>query len=545
MHRDQIEQRAECGARTCLNVLDSEHLEAYISGELDEKGRAQVEHALRNDANLCASFVSQVQMNAALGALLGGAENRGAFTQGVLARLRSEGAGDRGFAKSVLLEIVEEREGKQPIRWPDLLKAGVISAAASVGLLLLFQSIVFNNGERSESGRRVTEATEGYAARIERSEGLVWDQASLERIRPDGWLSPGLLRLERGSAVIAFNSGATSVVEGPAELSIESGNRLFLKIGRLSAEVPPLASGFTVNTPRLNAVDIGTRFGVSVDGEGNSELHVMEGEVEVSRTSGNAVATRLREGLAVRADGRTRTELVPVPYGGDQFRLQVGAPEEMQPDLRFTFDESVGAILEDSGKSRLFDVPMVASGELDRSPKRAAGRFGGGLVFQPGETVDVPLSREFRLDEPHTISFWIKLPAKVGQSGQEVIFEYGREGLAWRVSCNLSASQGVRGALRVGCGESFVIGGTDLADGNWHHVAYRYLGEGDLASHLHLFVDGKPETLSASLRGAPSGGRAGNLRLGGAESEGFEGWIDNLSLYREAISTNALQALGE
>lgn len=524
--------------------MDSEHLEAYLSGELDDTGRVQVEHALRHDSDLRASFVAQAQMSAALAALLGGARRGDEFTQGVLARLRSEGAGDRGFAKSVLLEIVEEREGKQPIRWPDLLKAAAISAAASVGLLLLFQSIIFSRGEPSQREGKASEAVEGFSARIERSEDLVWEASSLQRIRPDGWLSPGLLRLESGSAVIAFNSGATTVVEGPAELSIESGNRLFLKTGRLSAEVPPLASGFTVNTPRLNAVDIGTRFGVSVDREGNSELHVMQGEVEVSRTSGNAVATRLREGLAVRADGRTRTELIPVAYGGDRFRLQVGAPEELQPDLRFTFDESVGAILEDTGKSRLFDVPMVASGELGRSPRRSAGRFGAGLVFQPGETVDVPLSKEFRLDEPHTVSFWVKLPAKVGQIGQEVIFEYGREGLAWRVSCNLSANRGAKGALRIACGEGLVIGAADLADGNWHHVAYRYLGEGDLASHLHLFVDGKPETLSAVLEGNPLSGRAGNLRLGG-EDDGFEGWIDNFSLYREAISTNALQALGQ
>ena len=62
---------------------------------------------------------------------------------------------------------------------------------------------------------------------------------------------------------------------------------MFLKSGRLTAEVPPAASGFTVNTPRLNAVDIGTRFGVNVEENGDSELHVMEGEVEVSRTSGN------------------------------------------------------------------------------------------------------------------------------------------------------------------------------------------------------------------------------------------------------------------
>jgi hypothetical protein len=269
----------------------------------------------------------------------------------------------------------------------------------------------------------------------------------------------------------------------------------------------------------------------------------MEGEVEVSRTSGNAVGIRLREGLAVRADGRTRTGLTPVSYSGDRFKLRLGSPTEVHPSLQFTFDESVGAIVEDSGKERLFDVPLVATGELGRSPRRAAGRHGGGLVFQPGETLDVPLSRDFRLDEAHTFSFWLKLPAKVGQSGEERILEYGREGLAWRVSCNLDPGRGIRGALHVECGGGFVTGGTDLADGNWHHIAYRYLGSGGISSNLHLFVDGKPETISASAPGEPSEGRVGNLRLGGSDREGFQGWIDHLGLYREAADTPSLQAL--
>ena len=72
----------------------------------------------------------------------------------------------------------------------------------------------------------------------------------------------------------------------------------------------------------------------------------------------------------MRADGRTRTELTPVSYGGDRFKLRLGSPAEVHPSLQFTFDESVGAIVEDSGKDRLFDVPLVATGELDRSPRQ-------------------------------------------------------------------------------------------------------------------------------------------------------------------------------
>lgn len=528
--------------------MNSEHLEAYLAGELDANSRSQVEHALRHDSDLRASFVVQAQMDVALRVLRGASAETGsaAFNEGVLARLRGEGAGDnRGFAKSVLTEILEERKGLRPLRWPLLVKTGLISAAASIALLLLLQTIIFNRPIPGTSPSRESVFSGAFAARIERSENLQWSEDTATRIREDGWLSTGLLQMESGTLLITFNSGATALVEGPAEISIESNNRMFLKAGRLTAEVPPAASGFTVNTPRLNAVDIGTRFGMRVEDNGDSELHVMEGEVKASRTTGNSIATLVREGLALKADSRTRNELQPIPYAGDHFQLQLGSPSIPQPALSYLFDEPAGALVEDSGAAPIFDARIVASGELDRSPRRSPGRKGGGLIFKPGETIDVSLPREFRLESPHTIAFWVKLPPKVGEDEQEHILRYGREGLGWQVSCHLESGRGVRGALKVSSPEGHVVGSTDLADGNWHHVAYRFLGgdDSEITSHLQLFVDGKPETFSDSRSGSIREGRVGELRLGGDKREGFHGWIDELAIYGEAISTLTMQRL--
>lgn len=530
--------------------MQSEYLESYMAGELDETSRREVEHVLRNDAALRDSFVIQMQMDSVLKELLGpGVEERQAeFDRGVIARLRSEGAGDqRVFTKSVLLEIVEERESLQSMRWGDLIKTGVISAAASIALLLLLQGIVFREAPDRAGAKNDKNSIIGFAARIEREVDSVWSAAGPGPIHRDGWLRTGLLKLESGSVYLSFNSGATAIIEGPAELSIESGNRVFLNSGRITAEVPPAASGFTVNTPRFNAVDIGTRFGVIVDGEGNSELHVMQGEVEVSRASGNSVPTRVYEGLAIRADNRTRTELRPVTYAGENFKLQIGSPKVSQPDLCFHFDESVGATLEDSGKNKLFDVPMIGPGELGRSPRRGPGRYGGGLVFQAGEILDVGLSSDFHLDEPHTISFWLKLPPKVGRSSHEEIMRYGGMDRFWKLSANFGANRGERGALRLDCGDSYVVGSSDIADGNWHHIAYRYIATSgsDLASQIHLFVDGKPEVLSDFQSGLALSGAVGGFRLGGDELQGFQGWIDDLNIFREAASTATIQRLAE
>lgn len=530
--------------------MNAEFLEAYLANELDEHGRRRVEDALRRDAELRECFLHQVQLDSALHYLLpvDGSATTDSFESAVMARLQSEGADEgRKFAKSVLTEIVEEREEINPLRWPDLVKAGLISAAASIALMFGLQEIIFS---QHPFGHRVSQdrlAGPDYVARVELSDDLIWSQETARTVREDGWLTSGLIEIESGDALIAFNSGATATVEGPAALSIESSNRIFLNKGKLTADVPPPASGFTVNTPRLNAVDIGTRFGIDVDAEGNSELHVMEGEVEASRTSGNSVTVLVREGLALRADDRTRSELSPVPYAGEQFVLQIGSLGSPAALLRYSFDESVGAVIEDTGTTKKFDVPLVAEGELDNSPRRAAGFIGGGLVFQPGSKLEIPLSREFRLENHHTVSFWMKIPPKLGSRSGHEILEYGRDGTGWRVSCDQGSSRGARGALRVEFDDGFVVGSTDLADGNWHHIAYRFIGgeNANISSHVHLFVDGRPETISDFEPGAINDGRAGSLKLGGDEARGLDGWIDELHFFNEAIPTPAIQSLSE
>lgn len=528
--------------------MNSEFLEAYLANELDDHARSQVEEALRRDSDLRDCFLHQVQIDLALRHLIPEWDENAddSFEAAVMARLESEGAGEsHGFAKSVLTEIVNEREEMSPVRWPDLLKAGVISAAASIALMFVLQEIIFSQHPFGIRAAQTSAVGGGFVARVELSDELRWSHETAASIREDGWLSNGLIEIESGEATIAFNSGATATVEGPAALSIESSNRVFLNRGRLTADVPPPASGFTVNTPRLNAVDIGTRFGIEVDAEGNSELHVMEGEVEASRTSGNAVTVLVREGLALRADDRTRNELSPVPYAGDEFVLQIGALGTPAPALRYSFDESSGAMIEDSGSSKAFDIPLVAKGELDNSPRRAAGFIGSSLVFQPGNQLEVALPGEFRIENQHSVSFWLKIPPKMGSRDAHEILQYGRDGTGWRVSCEQGNSRGARGALRVEFDDGFVVGSTDLADGNWHHVAYRFIGgeNANISSHLHLFVDGRPETISDFQADEIGKGRAGTLRLGGSEARGLDGWVDELNFFNEAIPTPAIQSL--
>lgn len=109
-------------------------------------------------------------------------------------------------------------------------------------------------------------------------------------------------RIAAGTVKLRTRRGAELVIEAPAVFRFESAQRLRLEKGRLSADVPPPAKGFTVITPDGDAVDLGTRFGIDVTGQGRSEIHVFEGEV-VAQLDGASDPLSLRGGEAYAMRG--------------------------------------------------------------------------------------------------------------------------------------------------------------------------------------------------------------------------------------------------
>ena len=56
--------------------------------------------------------------------------------------------------------------------------------------------------------------------------------------------------------------------------------------GKVTANVPPRAIGFRIDTPDMEVIDLGTEFALRVDPAGESRLHVLEGEVEARKENG-------------------------------------------------------------------------------------------------------------------------------------------------------------------------------------------------------------------------------------------------------------------
>lgn len=127
------------------------------------------------------------------------------------------------------------------------------------------------------------EATSHGIALITRLVDVAWEVGQPEFEVGDA-LPPGRFAILSGHAQVEFLCGATVVVEGPAELELESAALARVRSGRLRAHVPPAARGFSLEVDGMKVVDLGTEFGLSVTPEG-ANVQVFDGEVELHRPS--------------------------------------------------------------------------------------------------------------------------------------------------------------------------------------------------------------------------------------------------------------------
>lgn len=143
-------------------------------------------------------------------------------------------------------------------------------------------------------------------------------------------LKPGFLKVEKGRVQLDFLDGAMVVVEGPAELLLLSPSQATLISGRASAQVPEIARGFVMNGPNSAVYDLGTEFTLSVENQEISEVHVLNGEVEVSLLGddGNTLQSqRIQEEETVRISrGMNRLETAVAPVTPPSFERVVAPP---------------------------------------------------------------------------------------------------------------------------------------------------------------------------------------------------------------------------
>jgi hypothetical protein len=155
------------------------------------------------------------------------------------------------------------------------------------------------------------------------------------------------LDLRSGLAQIEFKSGARVLLQGPVVFRPVSENGGELLAGRLTARVPEQAHGFAVRSEQTRVVDLGTEFGMYVDGLDRTEVIVLEGSVQATpqaggEPTGKPVTLAAGEGLVFRTNRHDRIEAASVaknyvrrtlPVPGDGFGVIADYRRNFRPSL--------------------------------------------------------------------------------------------------------------------------------------------------------------------------------------------------------------------
>ncbi|MGL6316450.1 LamG-like jellyroll fold domain-containing protein [Vibrio sp. WXL103] len=315
----------------------------------------------------------------------------------------------------------------------------------------------------------------------------------------------GEFNLPSGYAELELNNGVRLLLEGPVDLEIKSTKHVLLHQGSLVAHVPPQAVGFKVYTPSSYIVDLGTEFGVKVDPDGQSEVHVMTGEVKV-RASTEHEFEHLTKDQARAFD--LQQQVAIIQSQPQRFMRSLPGRSASNPNyLHWNFDQRKQGGFTCSGPGMTGQCYVAKDKRMiDQSPvpELVDGPFGKAMYFD-GE--NNWLSTDYRGiggNKPRTIAFWVKAPKDFDTLQGFGILGWGLHDVlsAWQISLNPLPVSGPLGRIRIGTNEGEIVGSTDLRDDQWHHVAIVMFGgaEADLSTHVLLYVDGELEpTMGKSL----------------------------------------------
>jgi hypothetical protein len=128
------------------------------------------------------------------------------------------------------------------------------------------------------------------------------------------WNNEGTRWLHKGIVKIEFDYGAEVIIEGPTGFEMMDAEKMILHSGRLYATIPKSATGFTVQTPYSTIIDLGTEFGVKVDHDGTTDVHMLKGKASLipgaSRQKGES--RELAAGQANRVDTSGQVKEIPL-----------------------------------------------------------------------------------------------------------------------------------------------------------------------------------------------------------------------------------------
>jgi len=502
------------GVPTQEELLDL--ADAQLNGEIDAEGTARLEAMLAGDRALQRVYLGYVGMHAELATSdeamqLSGWRERLASVMGATGEQV-----DAEAARAVHAGVDEAaRVGSRRVWW-----GWGVGFAAALALLVSVGAWLTVAMEWRRGALRAAVATVEIGEHLEHSE-------SGDRVSPGALVQRSTLRLREGEAKLQFSNGTRMKMNGPTLMRLDSDRATTLVSGAISARVPQQAIGFTVTTPSVHIVDLGTDFDVRVDDDGHTVVEVNEGVV-------------------------------------------VLRPRHRLPRFWWTFDEAnVGP--------RVTDKVRGATGSLQKGATRVDGLIGGGAVRfdnQRGSGVNVgngggtsPGTGGFAVTTGVTVEAVIAPKWTGNRFDYDEIFrkDDGRHRILLSFQNDDGAGQATHPDDARGKGPTLSFGlyidghgygelealldGEEgrpsldaLRDGKPHHVVASYDAQTGVKS---LFIDGRrvaEQRLTAGapiISGGPTNAFIGNVARGG---EPFLGVIDEVAFYDYALTAEEVAA---
>ncbi len=239
-------------------------------------------------------------------------------------------------------------------------------------------------------------------------------------------VGPGRLMLKKGMAQIAFDRGATVVLQGPAEMVILDDGSCRLVRGSLSADVPPETSGFSIAAGSIRVAERDAQFGVKTFPEAFTEVHAFGGELNlIDYRHPNDQQRRLAQGEALRWHAGKGVEgISPNPRAfitNDMFREAQLLQEQRSYDrwldysrhwmddpsllVRYEFNEVVDDAIPNSANASRHPA------HSHQSPRLVRGRWTqkSAMLFDGRTDVLAVADRpELQLDGDLTLAVWMR-----------------------------------------------------------------------------------------------------------------------------------------
>jgi hypothetical protein len=441
------------------------------------------------------------------------------------------------------------------LRWPAL--AATAAAIVLVSLLT-----------RPKESHPLAEATDENVAVLVQAVGADWEETGLPT-RAGSPLPAGRLRLNSGLAWIEFYSGATVILEGPADFELLSTSRAYCHRGKLRAHVPPQAHGFTVESPRLELVDRGTEFGIQVGETGRTEVHVFEGAVELYETRAGRTAPssqRLTTGKGLRVDeagGFSPTPADPKTFVSSEELAARSEAEAREQQRRWR--ESSAALRREPSllayytfeEDRPWDLKLrdQSGGRVDPRDgvvigcRRGDGRWPGkgALEFRrPSDRVRINVPGEF---DSLTLAAWVRIDGLDNRYNSLMLTDGFDQGeVHWQVREDGTLQLGVQGPEV----KSYVNYRTRVlfppqALGQWSHLAVVHDRAAGAVSH---YVNGRRVSRHKIKLDGPL--RIGDAEIGNWNPDSFQdkrpvrnlnGAIDEFLIFARALDGPEIERL--